>query len=110
MSTLGSAQGRKALLDALVQEAIRREHLEIPQWRFDGEEVKTAEEAAALLRIPVSEARARLEQKDIYTSLGAHASVRGVGTVVQGLSVQERAGAIAYRRRKKKKRRKRETS
>lgn len=93
----------KLLLAQLVQAAVAAEELEIPKHTYVGTEVKTAEEAAAILGIPVLEAHARmeaagLEVKDVYEGAGSHVVTQGVGTVL------ERANALAYRRRKTKKR------
>ena len=75
--------------------------LEIPRYRYDGEEFKSVEEVAAAMGIPVTEARLRLESKDVYSGLATHAVGMGVGTTPEDCGIVERAKR--RRRRKKKK-------
>jgi hypothetical protein len=93
---------RKLLL-AVIQADAR----ELPAWRFDGKAVTTPEEVAYALSIPLSEAKARLQQvKDVYGASGAGATTYGVGTVRNRTNISQRAGALAS---KKRRRRKKET-
>ena len=103
----------QAALRDLTQYAVKRFPFELPRHRFDGEEVTTAEEVAAIAGIPLTEARLRLalDQKDVYSGTAAHSTTVGVGTVIEGRRMYQRARRIAgvLIRRRKKRKRKRET-
>lgn len=76
--------------------------MELPKWRYDGEEVKTPQDVAAILGIPVTEAQERLarvnQTKDVYTGPDSvPPKKRSKHPIVQ------RAGAIAYMRSRKRK-------
>lgn len=103
----------KQLLDGLVNQIVEAEEMELPKWRFDGEEVTTPEEVAAILGITRTEAKARMdragfptaraETKDVHGAEGASALQIGVGTVKKRGPIYQRACALAYKRRKKRK-------
>lgn len=74
----------KGAQEALLDYALYHYHVAPPGQFQDGSDVKSAEEYAAIERIPVVEAAARMGQKDVYSGAGGHAVASGVGTVVEG--------------------------
>lgn len=82
----------------LANMAADAEVLEIPTHAYDGTEVKSAEQVAAILGIPVTEAVVRMERKDVYSGEATHAVGVGVGTRVDD------CGVIPRKKRRRKKR------
>jgi hypothetical protein len=50
----------KILHAACVKAAVLLDRREVPEWRFDGKEIRTAKEVAAAMNIPLVEAKERL--------------------------------------------------
>jgi hypothetical protein len=104
---------RKTLHDLIVQLAdeAAEQPRDIPLYRFDGEEVKSAHDVAAVLGISVIEAQARLDHmsnrhKDVHGGISPQALSVGVGTKVRREKLVERIGALRAAQRKKRRRRK----
>lgn len=102
----------RQVVNGLVDRLLEMESLEIPKWRFDGEELTRPEDVAAAMGIPVTEARARLavEGKDVYSLAANHPVTIGVGSVLQRRGgkrnvIQDRAIELTYRRGRRRKRR-----
>ena len=87
----------KRILDALVRAVVATEEVELPEYRYDGEEVKRPEEVAAILGIPLSEARYRLAAKDVYTGGGS------IPARPQRLALIQRGHRLAMKKPRKKK-------
>jgi hypothetical protein len=101
-----------ALRDLLVLAAVQVEQLDLPKFRYDGEEAK-AEDVAAELRIPIQEAAVRLggplelkrfEVKDVYSGQAAHDVRVGVGTTIQQ-RIHRYIGRNPVRRKKRRRKR-----
>lgn len=94
---------RRAIMSAIIAVDQR----EVPEWRFDGTPMVKAHDVAAAMGISIDEARARMEQKDVYAASGEGVATRGVGTRTHHEGICQRANAIAYgkRRRRRHKRR-----
>lgn len=97
----------RTLRELVMKAIVHSEDIQIPQWRFDGVAIKTAEEVALACLISVDEARARLENKDVYGASGAHAATVSVGTHLLSAGIRQRANALAYGKRRRRRRHKR---
>lgn len=89
----------------LVKAAVQADDRPVPEWRFDGQEIRTARDIAAAMGIPAVEAKERLAQKDVYAGSGAGTQTVGIGTRTHHAGICKRANALAYgyRRRRRRK-------
>jgi hypothetical protein len=49
----------------LVKAAVRADRRDVPDWRFDGQEIRTAQDIATAMKISVAEAEERVALRDI---------------------------------------------
>lgn len=97
----------KIMRDACVKAAVLLDDRPIPEWRFDGKEIRTAEEVAVAMGIPLIEAKEYLAQKGVYTSSGSGVTMVGVGTRTHREAIYQRANALAYGHRRKRRHKRR---
>lgn len=91
----------------LIKAIVASEDMDIPEWRFDGKAITTAEEVAAVLNIPLVEAVERVAQKDVYSGSGAGIRSHGLGTRTFNAGLSQRANALAYGRRRRRRHKRR---
>jgi hypothetical protein len=80
MSTTRLLDHLKVVVKALAEETVRADPREVPKYRFDGVEVKTAKDVAALLGISVVEAKARIRR--VRTPEGARKYGQPIGSII----------------------------